>query len=107
MDDKHFKTIVTAHKMDIADEGFSERVIRQLPERRNMLPRIVMMTFILIGIAFIFAVQGITPLLEQIGSLIASISRLQAPSTGAIVTYIGVLSIIGAIGYGVAQADAG
>ena len=94
-----------SHRVDIPDDGFSERVIRQLPERKSMLPQIVMVVFIMMGLALTFAIHGIIPLLEQINSLITSISHLQAPSPEAVITYIGALGLIGIIGFAVAQVD--
>ena len=95
------------HRVDVPDEGFSERVIRQLPERKSMLPQIVMVVFTMAGLALTFAIQGVMPLIEQINSLIYSISNLQAPSPGSVIAYIGTLGLVGFIGYAVAQADTG
>jgi protein-S-isoprenylcysteine O-methyltransferase Ste14 len=107
MNDLDFKKIFVAHRVDVSDEGFSERVIRQLPERKSIVPQAVMVVFVMIGLTLTFAIQGVTPLLEQINSLITSISHLQAPSPSAVITYICSLAIIGIIGYSVARADAG
>ena len=107
MNDQNFKRIFAAHRIDVADEGFSERLIRRLPERKNMLPQMVMTVFVAIGLALTFAIQGVSPLLEQIDSLIVSISQLQAPSPGAVIAYLSALSLMGIISYSVVQADAG
>jgi len=61
----------------------------------------------MVGLALTFAIQGVTPLLEQINSLITSISNLQAPSPFSVIAYIGALGLMGIIGFAVAQADAG
>ena len=105
MEDKDFKKIFTANKADIPDQGFSERVVRQLPGRKSMLPQVVMVVCIMIGLVLAFVIQGVTPLLEQINSLIASISHLQAPSPSSIVIYFSVLTIIGIVGYSVALTE--
>ena len=107
MNEQDFKKIFEIQRVDVPDEGFSERVIRQLPERKSMLPQIVMVVFTMAGLALTFAIQGVAPLIEQINSLTYSISHLQAPSPISVVTYIGVLGMVGIIGYAVAQADAG
>ena len=107
MEDKDFKKLFTAHKLDIPDKGFSERVIRRLPERKSILPQIVMVVFIMIGLALTLVIQGITHLIEQINSLFISISRLQAPSPSSVIIYLVTLTIIGIIGYSITQADAG
>jgi len=107
MNEQDFKKIFVAHRVDIPDEGFTERVIRQLPERKSLLPQMVMVVFTMVGLGLTFAIQGVAPVLEQINSLIISVSHLQIPSLGAIITYIGVLGLIGIIGFSVAQVDAG
>ena len=106
MNEQDFKKIFVTHRVDVSDEDFSERIIRQLPERKSMLPLIVMIFFNMVGLALTFAIQGVTPILEQINSLITSINHLQVPSLSSVITYIGVLSLSGIIGYSVYQADA-
>ena len=107
MDDQDLKKIFSEHKVDVTDDGFSERIMAQLPERKNILPQIVMVVFVLMGLALTLAIQDIQPLLEQIGNLITSISHLQIPSLVSVVTYFGILALLGIIGYSVAQADVG
>jgi len=107
MNEQDLKKIFAEHKTDIPDKGFSERIIKQLPERRSILPQIVMVVFILIGLALMFALNGVAPLLDPIAGLITSVSRLQAPSPSSIVIYLGFLSVVGIIGYAIAQADNG
>ena len=106
MNEQDLKKIFVTHKVEVPDEGFSERVVRQLPERKSLLPQIIMAVFIMIGIALMFAVLGVAPLLEQVNSLITSISLLQAPSLSSVITYIGLLSLTGIIGYAVVWVDA-
>ena len=102
MNDLDLKKIFITHKVDIPDDGFSECVIRKLPERQSMLPQAIMVVFVMIGLGITFAIQGVTPMLEQINSLFLSISQLQAPSPTAVITYLGALTMIGIIGYSVA-----
>ena len=106
MKDTDFKKIFAAYRVDVPDEGFSERVNAQLPERKSMLPQMVMITFIVIGAAIMFAIHGVAPFLEQIDSLVTSISRLQIPSPSSITVYICSIALTGMIGFSVAQADA-
>ena len=105
MNDLDFKKIFITHKANIPDDSFSERVIRQLPERQSILPQVVMVVFVMIGLLLTFVIQGITPLLEQINSLITSISQLQAPSPIAVITYLGTIAMIGIIGYSVSWTE--
>jgi len=101
MNEQELRKIFTAHKVNVPDKGFSERVIKQLPERNSILPQVVMTVFIMIGFTIMFAIQGVAPLLDQINSLITSISHLQAPSPSSVITYLGLLTMAGVIGYAV------
>ena len=101
------KKIFATHKADIPDDGFSERVIRQLPNRKNLLPQMVMIVSIAVGLVLVVATPGFAPfVLEQISSLTVSISQLQVPSAGAMATYLYLLSLLGIIGYSVTQVEA-
>ena len=106
MNDQDFKKIFTKHKIDIPDKGFSERIVRQLPERSSMLPQIVILVFTIIGLIITFVITGITPLVEQINDLITSINNLQIPSLSSVFTYLGLLTMIGVICYSLLYADA-
>ena len=105
MNDKDFKKIFTDHKEDIPDNGFSQRVIRQLPERKNVLPQLIMVLFILIGLALVFVLQGFTVLSEQINNLIIAISHQEIPSLTSVVAYLSILTLLGFIGYSVVQVN--
>jgi len=107
MNEQDLRKIFVTQRVDIPDEGFTERVIRQLPERKSMLPQMVMVVFTMAGLWLTFAIQGVAPILEQINSLITSVSHLQIPSPGAIITYLGALGLTAIIGFSAAQADAG
>ena len=106
MNDNHFKKIFEAHRDDVPDNGFSKRVIRQLPERNSALPQIVMITSVVVGLALMFATSGFAHFLEQIDSLLISVSQLKMPTPSAIITYISALALTSLIGFSVAQADA-
>ena len=105
MNDKDLKKLFTTHKVDVPDEGFSERIIKQLPERKSILPQIVMITFIAIGLALVFVIQGFVPVLEQINSLAASISHAQIPTASSIIAYLAVLALMGVIAYSVGEVE--
>ena len=106
MNDQYFKEIFTKHKIDIPNKGFSERVVRQLPERKSLLPKFIMLASITIGLVMFFSIIEITPLVEQINDLITSINNLQIPSLSSVFTYLGLLTIIGIICYSLLYADA-
>jgi hypothetical protein len=104
MNEKDLKNLFTTHKADIPDDGFSERVIRRLPERQSILPQIIMPVFIMIGLILTFLVPGFTTLvLEQIHSLITSINHSEMPSAMAVTTYLIMLGLLSTIGYSVAR----
>jgi hypothetical protein len=107
MNENYFKKIFVTHKVDVPDDGFSGRVIRKLPERNSVLPQIVMVTFVVIGLALMFATSGLAHFLEQINSLLISVSQLKMPMPSAIIAYISALALTSLIGFSVAQADAG
>jgi hypothetical protein len=88
---------------DFPDNGFSKRIFRQLPERKSLIPQIIMVASVVIGLGIVFSIRGFVPVMEQILSLVTSVSCLQMPSSGSIVTYIGLLTMTGTIGYSVMQ----
>jgi len=103
MTDQDFKKLFAAHQIDIPDEGFSERLIRNLPGRKSLLPQLIMGSFIMIGLVFVFAIQRFTPVFDQIYSLVAAISLSQMPSLSSVVTYLSMLTLTGIITYSVVQ----
>ena len=105
MNEQNINKLFKVHKIDVPDDGFSERIMRRLPERKSILPQLVMSVCIIIGIAATFLICGVTPLIEQVNSLISSIGNLQIPSSSAVITYIGLLSLAGIIGYSLVKAE--
>jgi hypothetical protein len=107
MNEQDFTKTFEACKYEFPDDGFSERVIKHLPERKSIFPQIVMAAFVLLSLVIMFLIQDFTPILEQINSLINAMSQLKIPSASAIMVYFSVLGLIGLIGYSVVQADVG
>ena len=107
MNEQDFSKIFLDNKHEFSDDGFSERVVSRLPKRKSMLPQIIMVAFVAIGLVLMFALRAFSLILEQINSLVASISQLQIPSASAIITYFGLLGLIGLTGYAIAHSDAG
>ncbi|MDR0437762.1 MAG: DUF5056 domain-containing protein [Bacteroidales bacterium] len=106
MNEQSLKKLFTSYKVDIRDDGFSERVIHRLPERRSILSQIIMSGFIMLGLILMFIMPGFAALvLEQISSLITSINHSQMPSASSIAVYFGMLALLGTIGYSVARVD--
>ena len=106
MKDQDFNNIFIKHKIEIPDKGFSDRVIKKLPERKSLLPKFIMLASIIIGLVMFFLIIEIAPLVEQINNLVASISKLQIPSLSSVFTSIGLLSILGIISFSLLYADA-
>ena len=107
MTEQKIRTIFKAHKADVPDKGFSERVVRKLSERKSLMPQTVIIVFTMTGVVITLAILGINPLFEQMESLITSIRLLQAPSLASIFSYLGILVSIGFIGFAVDQAGEG
>ena len=107
MNEQKISAIFKAHKMDVPDKEFSERVVRKLSERKNLMPQIVIIIFSMIGIVLTFAILGVYSLFEQLDSLFTSIRLMQAPSLVSILSYLGILISIGFIGFAVDQAGEG
>jgi divalent metal cation (Fe/Co/Zn/Cd) transporter len=108
MNSQELKRFFNAHKADIPDDGFSERVVRRLPKRQSVLPQLIMPIFIIIGLILTFATPGFAPVvIEQIDSLVNSISHSQMPSASSIAVYLGLLALLGTIGFSVAKVDVG
>jgi divalent metal cation (Fe/Co/Zn/Cd) transporter len=106
MNDQNFKNLFTAHKADISDDGFSERVVCRLPERKSLLPQMVMIVAITTGLILTFAMPGFAvSVAEQINSLITSINQSEIPSASSIAVYLGMLALLGTIGFSVAKVD--
>ena len=59
----------------------------------------------MIGLALVFVLQGFNPVLNQINNLVISISHMQMPSPVSVTAYLGVLALLGLIGYSVTQVD--
>lgn len=105
MNEQDFSKIFEVYKQEFSDNGFSEQIIKHLPERKSVLPQIVMTAFVMLGLVLTFVIQDFTLVLEQINSLVNSINQLQIPSASAIIIYLSILGLTGLIGYSVVWAD--
>ncbi|MCL2416536.1 MAG: DUF5056 domain-containing protein [Bacteroidales bacterium] len=104
MNDKDLKKLFTSHKVDIVDEGFSERVVQRLPQRRNILSQVIMITFIFIGFVLVFVLQGFAPIFEQINQLAGSVQQLEISSIMAIAGSLIIWTfLLGTVGFSVAS----
>jgi hypothetical protein len=106
MNEQNLKEIFSTHKVDMPNDGFSRRIITHLPERKSILPQVVMISFIVVGMILTFAVQGIDSVLNNINSLVFLISRMQIPSAISVITILGILSLTGLIAHSILQVEA-
>ena len=66
MDDKLLKQFFSEHKQEIADNGFSRRVIKSLPDRSLKISRIWTTCCSAVALILFFALDG----LQAIGSVL-------------------------------------
>jgi len=66
-----------------------------------------MAVFVTLGIILTLILQSFVPAWEQINSLVNSLNQMQIPTASAIITYLGILGLVGFIGYSVVQANVG
>ncbi|NDV82432.1 DUF5056 domain-containing protein [Bacteroides sp. 51] len=66
MDDKLLKQFFSEHKQEIADNGFSRRVIKNLPDRSLKISRIWTTCCCAVALILFFALDG----LQAIGSVL-------------------------------------
>jgi hypothetical protein len=104
MNEQQIKKIFAAHKTEVPDDGFTERLKPFLPERRSFLPQVVMGVCALLAMALTFFVLSRPPVLEQLGLLADSIARMEVPAPASVMVYIGALMFIGTMGYSVVLA---
>jgi hypothetical protein len=105
MNERQIKKLFTDRKADLPDDGFTERVLRQLPERRSRFPQVVMAVCIAIGLALTVAAIGLESVLEQFEVLAASMARMETPPLGAMAVYFAVLAMAGMIGYSLTRVE--
>ena len=63
MNEQDFSKIFVANKLEFSDEDFSERIVKRLPDRKSILPQMVMVAFIILGLTLMFAMQVFAPIL--------------------------------------------
>jgi hypothetical protein len=103
MNDQEFKKLFSTHKVDIPDNGFSDRITGMLPDRKGRLPQIIMVAAVLLGLGLMFAILGFNTLPEQIHHLVVSVTRVQMPSLSSIITYLSIPATTWIIGYSITR----
>lgn len=71
-DDKLIKSFMLAHKQELADNGFSRRVMRNLPQRAKWLSDILSITCATLCCILFYVFNGFEILYQIIGEIIAS-----------------------------------
>lgn len=104
MNEKELRKIFTDHKKEVSDDGFTRRTVSALPERPALLPRWVTGLCVAAALASLWFVFTTAPVTEQLRLLVDSIARLKMPSTFSVAVYVGILTLLGAVGYSLVEA---
>ncbi len=105
LNDKELYQAFKSNKSEIRDDGFTKRVMKELPEQNNILPRIIVLLSIVLGTIITVIVLGSIPFFDQVGSMVTSISQLQVPSSSSVTTYITGIVLLSSIGFAMSQPD--
>jgi hypothetical protein len=105
IDDKDLKRLFEECRTEVADDGFSQDVKKQLLTHPSFLHSILMSICISIGIAFFIMIQGIETFIGNLSEFVSAISQSQQPSAASIVTYLGLLFCACIIGYTLTTTD--
>ena len=86
------------HRMDIADDGFTKQVMRQLPTRTLRLNRWWTVICWAIGIAIFFLIDGVGQLRRVLGSMLGDVigifTSLHLPVTTIVLTSVVLLTLL-------------
>ena len=105
INEQDLKKFFAENKSEISDNGFSARVQHRLPERKSILPQIIMLVCIIAGLSLTISITGFSTIETQLLSLVNSVAHLQIPSAASVMTYLGVLAMLTFIGFAVAEID--
>ena len=101
--EQDLKRIFKAKRLDIPDNGFSQQVRRNLPERKGTLLQIIVPLSAIAGFAIVVAIFGVMPIYNQMLDLTTAISRLQMPSAMSLFTYLGGMAVLASIAFTAAE----
>ncbi|SHF21903.1 DUF5056 domain-containing protein [Dysgonomonas macrotermitis] len=104
-DDKELYDFFKSAKNDIPDNGFSHRVMYKLPGRINILSYLIIVICAVLGLFLTLSIVSIDMFIEQISSLVSSLSLLQIPSSSSVTAYIVGLITLGAVSFAIYEAD--
>lgn len=92
-------------RKEFADEGFTRRVMRQLPQRRSLLPQVIVAVCAVVGIGLTILILGFEPLAGAAQAMAAPLAGMQMPS---LVLWLGCLAVAAAstlVGLAICRAD--
>jgi hypothetical protein len=95
--EQDLKRIFEAKRLDIPDNGFSQQVRRNLPERKGIFLQIIAPLSAITGFAIVVAIFGAMSIYDQMLDLITAVSHLQMPATMSLFTYLGGMATLGFI----------
>lgn len=102
MDDKLLKQFFSEHKQEIADNGFSRRVIKHLPDRSLKISRIWTTCCCAVALILFFALNGLQAIVGVLRETFTSMIEYGATNldikslliAGVVLLFLGVRRII-------------
>ncbi len=96
------ESLFSAHKTEVADSGFTQRVMETLPDRSHSSPlRYVLVALCSVAtLAWVFFIDG-GFIVGAIADLVVSVCTLSVPSPASLLTYVGMVGLLGAVGFAV------
>ncbi len=105
MNDVQIKGLFRSQKTEVADNGFSRRIVARLPRRGNMMPQVIVALFSLAGVAAIVAITGVKPLEELWKGVLLSFPGVSLTGT-MMSTYLFTVAAVTIIGLSIRKAAA-
>jgi hypothetical protein len=100
--EQDLKRIFEAKRLDIPDNGFSQQVRRNLPERKGIFLQIIAPLSAIAGFAIVVAIFGTMSIYNQMLDLITAVSRLQMPTMTSLFAYLSGMVMLGFIAFAAA-----
>ena len=97
-DDKQLYDLFKSNKTDFADNGFSKRVMRRLPERNSrLLPMLIIFTCLLVGVWLTVYLQGGMFVFDGMQHAITLLEHAQIPPVSSLADCLIALLLIGSV----------
>lgn len=103
--DKELHRFFKLNKSDVPDNGFSERVMKDLPKRNNIFSQIIIASCAVLGLILTVAIQGFTTFFTLIDDLMVSISHFQIPSSSSVMAFFTGIILMGSVYFAVRQSE--